>query len=67
MAVNIKVKNKFNKEFVNGLLIHPFKEYPFLSDKILRVMQDMYDLGHADGRAEEYLNMQRIKYELDHS
>ena len=56
MATNIKVKNKFEKEFVNGLLIKPFKDYPFLADKIKRVMQEMYDLGHADGYAEGVLN-----------
>lgn len=54
MATNIKVKKKFEKEFVNGLLIKPFKDYPFLADKIQRVMQDMYDLGHADGRADMF-------------
>jgi hypothetical protein len=57
MKPNIKVKNKFEKEFVNGLLIKPFKDYPFLADKIQRVMQEMYDLGHADGRADMFFSM----------
>lgn len=52
MKPNIKVKNKFEKEFVNGLLIKPFKDYPFLAEKIQRVMQEMYDLGHYDGMAD---------------
>jgi hypothetical protein len=57
MKPNIKVKNKFEKEFVNGLFIKPFKDYPFLADKIQRVMQEMYDLGHADGRADMLFSM----------
>ena len=56
MKTNIKVRNKFEKEFVNGLLIKPFKDYPFLAEKIQRVMQEMYDLGHADGMADMFLS-----------
>lgn len=54
MATNKKVERKFEKEFVNGLLIRTFKQHPFLVDKIKRVMQEMYDLGHADGVADAY-------------
>lgn len=56
MKPNIKVERKFEKEFVNGLLIKPFKDYPFLVEKIKRVMQEMYDLGHADGRADMFFS-----------
>jgi hypothetical protein len=56
MEINIKVKNKFEKEFVNGLLIKPFKDYPFLAEKIKLAMQQMYDLGHADGMADMFFS-----------
>ena len=59
MKTNIKVRNKFEKEFVNGLLIKPFKDYPFLVEKIQRVMQEMYDLGHADGMADMFLSTRK--------
>ena len=54
MAIDKRIERKFEKEFVNGLLIRPFKEYPFLADKIKKAMQDAYDLGHADGVADAY-------------
>lgn len=60
MKTNIKVRNKFEKEFVNGLLIKPFKDYPFLAEKIQRVMQEMYDLGHADGMADMSLSTREM-------
>ena len=56
MKPNIKVKNKFEKEFVNGLLIKPFKDYPYLAEKIKLAMQQMYDLGHADGVADMFFS-----------
>ena len=59
MKTNIKVRNKFEKEFVNGLLIKPFKDYPFLAEKIQRVMQEMYDLGHAYGMADMFLSTRK--------
>ena len=54
MVISKRIERKFEKEFVNGLLIHPFKEYPFLADKIKKAMQDAYDLGYADGVADAY-------------
>ena len=56
MKPNIKVKNKFEKEFVNGLFIKPFKDYPYLAEKIKLAMQQMYDLGHADGVADMFFS-----------
>lgn len=47
-----KLKDKFEREFVNGTFIKPFKDYPFLADKIQKVMRDMYDLGHSEGMAD---------------
>ena len=54
MVIDKRIERKFEKEFVNGLLIHPFKEYPFLADKIKKAMQDAYELGYADGVADAY-------------
>ena len=57
MKANIKVQNRFNKEFVNGIFLSEiFKKYPFLAYKIKDEMQRMYDLGHADGFAEGMTN-----------
>ena len=63
MATNKKVERKFEKEFVNGLLIRPFKEYPFLADKIKKAMQEMYDLGHADGVADAFYEYNKLEDE----
>ena len=52
MQINVKVERKFQKEFVNGLFIKPFKDYPYLAEKIKLAMQQMYDLGYADGFAD---------------
>lgn len=61
MAIDKRIERKFEKEFVNGLLIRPFKEYPFLVDKIKKAMQDAYDLGHADGVADMFFQNQEQK------
>ena len=52
MQINVKVERRFQKEFVNGLFIKPFKDYPYLAEKIKLAMQQMYDLGYGDGLAD---------------
>lgn len=55
--INIKIENKFAKEF---------KYYPeitgYLIEHIKRVMQDCYNLGIADGIAEYATNMMNDDY-----
>lgn len=53
MNVNIKVKKRFENEFLNNVFYKDImKNYPALKDKIKNEMQHMYDLGHADGYAD---------------
>ena len=53
MNVNIKVKKRFENEFLNNVFYKDImKNYPALKDKIKNEMQNMYDLGHADGYAD---------------
>ena len=52
MPINVKIENKFKKEFTNMYVDTIFKRNPYLADKIKRALQEAYDLGHADGIAE---------------
>ena len=51
--INKKVENRFNKRFNNNSYItEMLARYPVLASMIMGEMQEMYDLGHADGYAE---------------
>lgn len=50
--INKSVESEFKRVFLNGTMIRPFKEFPFLADKIKAAMQKAYDAGHNDGMSE---------------
>ena len=59
METNVKVENAF-KKLEEKLIVHPTSHD---MENIKRAMQQMYDLGHADGYA-DYIHQHTVEVEF---